>query len=100
VNLFVTQEAEQDLVQIEDYIGKDNPSAAVRFVQRLTDRFAQLAEFPGIGRERVEYARGLRSVTEGDYVIFYRLKESNLEILRVLHGRRDIKRILQSSPPD
>jgi len=100
VNLSVTQEAEQDLDQIEDYIGKDSPSAAVRFVQRLTDRFAQLAEYPGIGRERIEYGRGLRSITEGDYVIIYRLTQRTLEILRVLHGRRDIKRALQSSSLD
>jgi len=100
VNLFVTQEAEQDLDQIEDYIGKDNPSAAVKFLERITDRFAQLIEFPGIGRERIEYGPNLRSIAEGECVIFYRQKETSLEILRVLHGRCDIKRVLKSLPQE
>jgi toxin ParE1/3/4 len=97
VKLYVTQEAEQDLDQIEEYIGNDDATAAVKFVARLTDRFGQLAEHPGIGRERIEYGPGIRSVAEGDYVIIYRVKNSTLEILRVLHGRRDIKAIIEST---
>lgn len=58
MNLFVTQEAEQDLDSIEEYIGADNPTAALKFIQRLTYRIKQLAEYPGIGRERPELDAG------------------------------------------
>jgi toxin ParE1/3/4 len=98
VNLFVTQEAEQDLDQIEEYIGRDNPVAALKYIQRLTDRFEQLAVYPGVGRARPEYGQGVRSVAEDDYVIIYRPKEDTLQILRVMHGRRDIKNALRSAP--
>jgi toxin ParE1/3/4 len=69
VNLFVTQEAEQDLDQIEEYIGRDNPVAALKYIQRLTDRVEQLAVYPGVGCARPEYGQGVRSVSEDDYVI-------------------------------
>ena len=66
------------------------------FIQQLADRFEQLAQHPRIGRARTEYGPGLRSVAEGDYVIIYCVREDALDILRVLHGRRDVKTILQS----
>ena len=66
MKLFVTQEADQDLDHIEEYIGNDNPAAAEKFIQRLTDRFEQLADHPRIGRERTEYGTGVRSVAEGE----------------------------------
>jgi len=36
---------------------------------------------------------GLRSVLVSPYVIFYRVGESSLDIVRVLHGRRDLDAI-------
>ncbi len=39
----VTKQAAQDLREIEDYIGKDSPVAAVKFVQKLAVRFGELA---------------------------------------------------------
>lgn len=52
-----------------------------------------IADMPGIGRQREELSPGLRSVPEGDYVIFYRQIEDGVEIIRVLHGKRDIPTI-------
>ncbi len=72
MKLCINQKAEEDLRQIEEYIGEDNPNAAVKFVSRLTERFMAVVEFPGIGRKRDEVKAGYRSVTEGDYVILYR----------------------------
>ena len=42
----LTAQAEADLVEIGDFIAKDNPSAAERYVRRLRDRIAELREFP------------------------------------------------------
>ena len=59
----------------------------------LETRFESLAEMPGIGRRREKCAKGVRSITEGDYVIIYRVKNDTVEILRVLHGARDPERV-------
>ena len=42
-------------------------------------------------RERPEIKPGYRSMAEGKHVIFYRVGESGIEILRILHGRMDIE---------
>lgn len=93
MNLYITGDAEADLDQIENYIGDDNPAAAINFLKRLTNCFTTIAQNPGIGRKRDNLKPGSRSITEGDYVIIYRLKQNTVEILRILHGRRDIESI-------
>jgi toxin ParE1/3/4 len=44
-----------------------------------------------MGRERRELATALRSLSVGNYVIFYRPRENGLVIIRVLNGSRDIE---------
>jgi len=85
----------EDLRSIEEFIGQDNPPAAVAFVEKLTDRFSELLDAPGIGRKREELAPGLRSSRVGDYLIFYRMSGNCLEIIHVLHGARDLPRLFQ-----
>jgi toxin ParE1/3/4 len=55
---------------------------------------ANLADWPRIGCERNDIRIGLRSIASPPHVIFYRLREGRAEIVRVLHGHRDIGRIL------
>ena len=49
-----------------------------------------LAEMPESGRQREKLAPELRSFAVGNYVIFYRPIENGVEIVRVLHGARDL----------
>ena len=51
---------------------------------------ALIAEHPLIGRARPELAPELRSLPEGSYVIFYKPRPAGPEIVRILHGKRDI----------
>jgi toxin ParE1/3/4 len=46
---------------------------------------------------RYELLAGLRSYPAGDFVIFYRILETTVEVVRVLHGRRDIDVIFDES---
>jgi toxin ParE1/3/4 len=95
VKLDVTSQAISDLQEIEEYIGKDNALAAVDFVQRLTARFYQLVDSPGIGRKRDDLAAGLRSSRVGDHLIFYLLNGDKVVIVHVLHGARDLPSIFK-----
>ena len=89
-----TSAASEDLREIVEYLAAEgSPETARRFVQGLTERCQSLADMPGIGRRREELSPGLRSVPEGGYVIFYRTAEDGVQIVRVLHGARDIERI-------
>jgi len=54
---------------------------------------AVLDAFPFAGRARDEIRSSLRSVAAPPHTLFYRLKDSRPEIVRVLDGRRDVEEI-------
>jgi toxin ParE1/3/4 len=89
--LSFTPLARQDLDAIHDYIATDSPAAAGRWIDRLEAECGKLAAMPGMGRPREEFGAGLRSFAVGSYLIFYREYPDRLEIVRVLHGARDIE---------
>jgi toxin ParE1/3/4 len=84
-----TKRAERDLDEISAYIGQDNPAAAARVILELIDQVeAQLPAQPAIGRPgRV---LGTRELVIGGlpYIVPYRVREQDIEILRVLHTSR------------
>ena len=89
----ISRQAQSDLDQIWDYITRDSPASARRFVERVIDNFELLAHHPLSGEAREELAANLRSFSVGHYVIYYRpvaLGDVPVEIVRVLHGARDI----------
>lgn len=91
--LLVSPEAEQDLLDIWLYIAADNPANADRFLDRLEETARKLAEFKHMGSERSELAEGLKSFPYERYVIFYRDAGAGVELVRVLHGARDVTAI-------
>ena len=91
----VSAAARSDLEGIWFYIAQDDPAAADKFIQAVVSRFPKLAGMPGLGRRRHELSPRLRSSPVGRYVIFYRPMEKGIEIVRVLHGARDIPPLLE-----
>lgn len=90
----VSSAARKDLDEIWFYIASDNPDAADRYVRSLISRFPLLASMPHIGRLREELAPRVRSLPVGRHVIFYFPMEDGVEIVRVLHGSRDLPPLL------
>jgi toxin ParE1/3/4 len=86
--------ARLDLDDIHDYIARDNPDAAKRWLRKTMDEFSRLAKNPICGEARDDIRPGVRSVSHGNYVIFFRSRDKHLEIARVLHGARDIEGLL------
>jgi toxin ParE1/3/4 len=83
-------EASRDLEEIEGYISQDNPDAAARLILLLREKCALLSRQPGMGRDRSDVLTGLRGFPVGNYVIFYQPANEGIEVVRVLHGARDI----------
>jgi toxin ParE1/3/4 len=83
-------QAEQDLREIWLFIATDNEGAATRLLRSIAEKCDLLADFPGMGRLRPELGHGLHSFTVGSYVVFYQTIEGGIEIIRVLHGARDV----------
>jgi toxin ParE1/3/4 len=82
-------DARQDLKVIYDFIADDNIVAAHKQINRLQERWRVLREQPRIGTKRDDIRPDMRSITEGSYVIFYRIVDSGIQIIRVLHTSMD-----------
>jgi toxin ParE1/3/4 len=87
----VTPRADRDLDSIWSSITVVSPRAADAMIDRLTDTFDMLLTLPEAGRLRQEFRKNLRSFAVENYVIFYRTVSEGIDILRVVHGRRDIR---------
>ena len=82
--------AEADAVEIWAYIAQDNPDAADRLLDRFDALFRAPVSQPFLGKSVEELAPNLRFVPIGSYLIFYRPTKDGIEIVRILHGARDI----------
>ena len=85
-----TAQAEEDLLEIWIYIAQDNPGAADRVLDDIEERFYALANNPLIGRSRPDIAPELRYFSVGKYLILYRTVSDGIQIVRVIHGARDL----------
>lgn len=54
-----------------------------------------MLEFPPSGSPREPFAPGLRAIFEGNYAIYYSTAETELILVRVLHGARDAAAIAE-----
>jgi toxin ParE1/3/4 len=98
MGLRVAPEVEAELDEIWSYVASESSNADVaeRLITSITDHFFMLSKHPQLGRRRDHDLRpGLRSLVVGVYVILYRIERSDVIILHVLHGRRDLKTLLR-----
>ena len=87
--------AKTDLAEIWDYIADDSEAQADAFIDRIDRKLVLLAENPTIGRMRDELAENMRSFPFDRYVIFYIATSNGIQIVRVLHGARDLATIFR-----
>jgi toxin ParE1/3/4 len=85
-----TPQTEIDLMSIYNFIADDSLRAAEAWLARVEATFDMLAETPMAGRARNDLGTNVRSFSVGNYVIFYRPIADGVEVVRVIHGRRDI----------
>lgn len=80
----------QDLLDIGDYIAKDSPANARRFVGKLIDQCKRIGRAPLGYVSRDDVAPGLCMAALDRYVIFFRVLEGVVRVERVLHGARNL----------
>ena len=83
--------ADKDLEDIFDYtfdeFGFDQ---AEKDLLEIEEIFQNLIINPQIGKKRDEIKQGLYSFPKDNHIIFYRILDNHIRIVRVLHGSRDI----------
>jgi toxin ParE1/3/4 len=95
-------QAINEVDEIARYIARDNVDAGRRFYDQLQSALKMLAEMPGLGRmwepKPAGRLAGLRTwpIKRFDnYLIFYLPRTTGgIEVLHVLHGARDVQRLL------
>ena len=81
--------ANQDLDDIESYIFKDNPTAAVDVILTILDKIETvIATNPSIGRKGRMLGTREFVLSDLPYIIPYKVKNNILEIVRVIHTSR------------
>ena len=91
----LTTQAASDVDEIWEYIAESNIDAADRVLADLYAAMKKLAEMPGMGSLKPTLADDRhRFWVVASYVIVYRPDTRPLQIIRVLHGARDIANLL------
>lgn len=84
--------ADQDIEAIATYTFETwGERHAILYLDSLAKLFSTIAESPYLGRERKEIRSGIFSRNHQKHIIFYRVSEDWVEILRVLHHARDVE---------
>lgn len=98
--VIISPEAHQDTREQAGHIGDDNPDAAMRFTYAVKEAYDLLAKHPEIavvrdfGRPELAGLRMWPIPGFEKHLIFYRAIDHGIEVIRVLHGSRDIESIL------
>jgi len=79
----------RDLAEIIEYIGQENPQAAVRYAAEIQGKCQSLAEMPYLGFRRDFLPENIRIAPVRSYLIYYKIISGvGVEIMRIIHGSR------------
>jgi len=95
----ICRRAQTDMDGIWVYVATESGSThqADQVLESISKTLRILRNSPFAGRTRESDLRqGLRSFPSGSYVVFYQVKSGVVQIIRVLHGKRDARTIFSS----
>jgi toxin ParE1/3/4 len=104
-DLFLTPRAESDLDAHILYLSENaDIETALRFEEEAFASFVRLQEMPFLGSEREYLNPSIKNLRLWfvndfeDYLIFYRVLDDAIQIVRVLYSSRDIQRVISDEP--
>lgn len=99
--IIITAPADKDLNDIADYIAIDlkEPETALKQIKRIADKIYSLDYMPkkyAVIADEYLSIKGYRLAKCDEYLIFYRIEEKRIHIIRALYSRREWIEILKS----
>lgn len=88
-----SKKAREDLLSIWAYIAEDNSKSADKLLDDINEKCLLLGKNPKLGQARPDIARTMRYFPVKNYLILYQEQTGAVEIIRVLHGARDLNEI-------
>lgn len=85
-----------DLDNITDYFAERNIDAGEQLLDEFRKKCRYLTQFPFMGRSYSEIRSYLRGLPMQNYIIFYRVIDNGIEIMRVIKGDRDLEAIFEA----
>ena len=87
----ITTEANSDLVEIWLYTDEQfGATQADRYLDQLAEAIDRLLVHPELGKDRSDVKSGYRSIHVNKHVVFYRVINDGLLVVRVLHDSMDV----------
>lgn len=100
-DVIISPEAREDLLDILQHLSENlGQEKAEELAGTIRDKFQLLAQFPQMGRTRHELLINLRGFPFKKFTIFYIEINEGVEIVRVLHGSRDIQSVFDNVVED
>ncbi|MEH2096855.1 type II toxin-antitoxin system RelE/ParE family toxin [Nostoc sp.] len=89
--------ASRDINEIADYFAETNVEAGERFFSEFNRKCQQLVAFPNSGKSYAKIRPDLRGISSQGYIVFYRVLDDGIEILRIVSGRRNFPSLFEES---
>ncbi|PZQ62797.1 MAG: plasmid stabilization protein [Sphingomonas taxi] len=91
MKVVISSRARDDLDQIAAWIARDHPERAVSHNDELVDACIALGDYPRVyPRWPHHSAREIRRVNHNDHVIFYEVRATDVHVLTIVHGARNL----------
>ena len=95
------QPALDDLEEIALYIAKGSNESALKKHDKVVSSADKLETFPKLGTlvpDKKMSESGFRMLVIDKYLLFYKIYDGEINILRVLHGMRDYPKLFNKQP--
>ena len=92
-----SNKAKKDFLSIWAYIAEDSPNAADRLLDTIKEKCDLLGDNPDLGQARPGISAEMRYFPIKNYLILYRKTPHGVDVVRVLHGARDLGGALYSN---
>ncbi|HEX3355589.1 MAG TPA: type II toxin-antitoxin system RelE/ParE family toxin [Tepidisphaeraceae bacterium] len=96
MKLRISRLADRDIERIWQFIARESPTAATKVEDDIHTAMKLLADHPQMGHQRKDVSDDrYRFWPVYSYIIAYRCEEESLIVVRVVHGARNIRRLLR-----
>ncbi|OOH90275.1 hypothetical protein BMT54_05085 [Pasteurellaceae bacterium 15-036681] len=91
----LSRKAEQDIELLYRYtIAQFGVNQATTYVEGLVEQFELLVQFPKLGKEADHIAPKIRSLLYQSHTIYYKCRQNDIFIVRVIHQRMEPRNIM------
>ena len=98
IHVDFTSAARADLREIALRIAEHSVRRSFTYVDEIEARCHRIATFPRAGAPRPQWGAEIRIVVHGKYVIVHRPRDETVQILRIVHGARDLDALFAEEP--